>query len=99
MVKPVLGLAAAVGMTLWAGATMSHGCKDARSSLTHLDYYPIRDMRRTVAVLPQKVWLQVPDSLTVPVSGREAMPDPNQLMVHRDEVAARYVDPGAADDS
>ena len=34
---------------LWAGATMNHGCQDLKKSFTHLNYSPIRDMRRTVA--------------------------------------------------
>lgn len=99
MLKLPLGLAAAVAVSLWAGATMNHGCRDVRTSLTRLQYSPIRDMRRTVALAPQKVWLAPPDSLSVPVSGREAMPDANQLMSSRDVIAARYTDPGAADDS
>jgi mono/diheme cytochrome c family protein len=78
---------------------MNHGCQDAIKSLTHLQYSPIRDMRRTVALVPQKVWLAPPESLSVPVSGREWVPEAGQLMSGRDAIAARYADTTAADDS
>ncbi len=99
MLRLPLGLVAAVAATLWAGATLSHGCQDARKSLTQLSYPPIRDMRRSVALLPQKISLRPPDSLSVPVSGRERVPDQNALMSGRDAIAARFKNTSVADDS
>jgi len=93
------GFLAAIGIVLWAGTTTNHGCQDLKTSLTKLSYYPIRDMRRTVALAPQKGSLRPPDSLSVPVSGGERMPDPALLMTSRDLVGARYTSPTAPDDS
>ena len=98
MLKPIL-VVAVIAVAAWAGATTNRGCHDARTSLTQLRYSPIRDMRRTVALLPQKGWLKPPDSLSVPVEGREWMPETNQLMANRGAIAARFVNPVAADDS
>ena len=96
---PRSGLVAVVAVALWAGAAMNHGCRDLKKSLTQLNYYPIRDMRRTVALLPQKTSLRPPDSLSVPVSGRELVPEQSQLMSGRDAIAARFKNPTAPDDS
>ena len=88
---------AAVGA--WAGATMNHGCQDIRTSFTKLEYAPVRDMRRSVALMPNKGTMRPPDSLSVPISGREALPDMAMLISNRAAVAAKYVDSTAADDS
>jgi len=99
MLKLTLGLVAVVAASVWAGATLQHGCRDVTTSFTKLDYYPYRDMRRTVAITPQKVSLRAPDSLAVPVSGREWMPRPDDLLVNRETVGARFRNTVAADDS
>ena len=99
MPVPRLGPLAIVAATLWAGAAMDHGCQDLKQSLTRLSYYPIRDMRRSVALLPQKTSLRPPDSLSVPVGGREVIPEQSQLMSSRDAIAARFKNPAAPDDS
>lgn len=83
----------------WVGASTNHGCRDTATSFTKLSYSPIRDMRRTVAILPNKVTMRPPDSLSVPITGREVMPDPAALLTNRAAYAARYVDSTAADDS
>jgi len=98
MAKLGLGLLVVL-VSAWAGATMQHGCRDVQTSLTHLEYYPIRDMRRTVAITPQKTVMMLPDSMSVPVSGYERAPDPNALLVNRDATAARFVNRVAADTS
>lgn len=79
MVKPVAFLAL---LALWS-ASFQQGCEDTKKSLTHLSYYPIRDMRKTVAVSPQRIaWGSsdtlrfrqwgAPDSLNVPAHGADA---------------------------
>ena len=98
MLKLLIGLMAAVVTTLAAGMSLQNGCKDLRSSVTHLDYYPIRDMRRTVVLNPQKVVTRAPDSLSVPVTGR---PDALQPGFELDRIVATasILNPVAADDS
>lgn len=98
MLKAAAAFLLAATAATWAGATMNHGCKDVRDSFTKLSYPHTRDMRRTVAITPNKVSLRAPESLSVWTGGREAMPDPNALMVNREAMAARYV-ARAADDS
>jgi mono/diheme cytochrome c family protein len=99
MLKLGVGFMVILAAGTWAGATMQRGCKDVQTSLLHLTYPPIRDMRHTVAVLPQKVTVRAPDSLSVPTIGSERAPDPALLMSNRDAAAARFVDDTVADDS
>lgn len=79
MVKPVAFLAL---IALWS-ASFQQGCEDTKKAVTHLSYYPIRDMRQTVAVDPQRIaWGSsdslrfrqwgAPDSLNVPTKGADA---------------------------
>jgi len=62
MLKPlaVLGL-----LALWS-MSAQQGCNDLKKSVTHLKYYPIRDMRQTIAIDPQRTTWGAPDSLAVP---------------------------------
>ena len=83
----------------WAGASMQRGCQDVKTSLTNLMYPSHRDMRRTVALTPQKGVLFTPDSLSVPITGVEREPDMALLMSNRDAVVGRFVDNTATDDS
>ena len=62
-----------------------------RRSATQLRYPAIRDMRASVAIMPQKGVLLLPDSASVPVSGRERDPG-------RDVLAATLVNPTPAAD-
>lgn len=65
-------------MALWS-VSVQQGCNDLKKSVTHLSYYPIRDMRQTIAPDPQRMiwsesgtpvaWGAVPDSLSVPTIG------------------------------
>ena len=77
MLRP---LAAMAFMALWS-VSAQQGCNDLKKSVTHLSYYPIRDMRQTIAPDPQRmiwsekgpvVWGAVPDSLSVPTIGVDA---------------------------
>ncbi len=60
-------------IALWS-VSFQQGCQDVTKSLTHWTYYPIRDMRQTVAIDPQRgdpthpKWIAFrgPDSLAVP---------------------------------
>src|SRR5438093_1015632 len=60
-------------IALWS-VSVQQGCHDLKKSLTHLKYYPIRDMRQTIAIDPQRGdpgdprWtpFRGPDSLAVP---------------------------------
>ena len=55
--------------------SVQHGLQDVIRSWTHLSYYPIRDMRRSVALPPQKVINRLPDEASVPTIGREPVLD------------------------
>ena len=74
MLKPL----AVVGLLALWSMSPQQGCNDLKKSLTHLKYYPIRDMRQTVAPDPQRgiwsergpvTWDGSPDSLSAPTIG------------------------------
>ena len=67
MLKPIAFLAL---LALWS-ASFQQGCQDLKKSVTHLRYYPIRDMRQTVAIGTQRTTWGAPDSLSVPTIGRD----------------------------
>lgn len=71
MLKSALALAAAAVIALFAVPSFQQGAKDAIESLTHLRYYPIRDMRRSVAPAAQKGIYRTPDEASVPTVGKE----------------------------
>lgn len=85
MAKGLISLVLLAFATILAATTVQQGCKDLKSSWVNLDYYPIRDMRRTVVVNPQKVVMLAPDTLSVPVQGRDLdtdyLRDPNHTAV------------------
>ncbi len=68
MLKGV-GLVAIGLLTVFVAGSARQGCQDLLRSATRLRYYPIRDMRYSVAVVPQKDVLLPPDSASVPVGG------------------------------
>jgi len=90
----VLAVVAMIGT-----ASVQKGCGDVRTAFTKLSYEPIRDMRQTVVIDPQKTSLRPPDSLSVPVSGREWMPAHDDLMANREVIGRRFSPTVAADDS
>ena len=67
MLKPIAAIAF---IALWS-VSVQQGCNDLKKSVTHLSYYPIRDMRQTIVLDPQRSAFNVPDSLSVPVHGRD----------------------------
>ena len=85
MLKGLISAVLLVIATMLAASTMSTGFHDVVSAWTKWDYYPIRDMRRTVVVNPQKVVMLPPDTLSVPVQGRDVdndyLRDPNHMAV------------------
>lgn len=82
--------ALAIGLlTLMSLGSARQGVRDAWDAVTHLGYYPYRDMRLTVALKPQKTVHRAPDEASVPVGGREWVTD-------REVLAATLVNPVAA---
>lgn len=92
MLKPVAFLAL---LALWS-ASFQQGCEDVKKSVTHLSYYPVRDMRKTVAVGVQRTTWGAPDSLTVPSIGRDPYRDD---MAPYDVAAPKMVAPASTDES
>jgi len=92
MIKLGIGLLFLAVLSVMTAATVQQGCQDVRRAWTHLDYYPIRDMRHTVVLLPQKGFTRLPDSTSIPVNGRE------REDVDRDVLAATLVNPTLAAD-
>jgi len=90
------GLLLVAFFALWSGATFQRGCKDLTGSVAHLMYFDKRDMRSTVVIVPQKRYLMGPDSLSVPVTGRERW-NAAQEQVERDRLDKSFVVPTAAD--
>lgn len=85
-------IAAALGVLLIGALGPQQGCRDVTRSLTEIVYFPKRDMRSTVALTPNRNPMPLPDSVSVPVGGRETIVD-------RDVLAATLVNPVAATDS
>ena len=99
MLKLTAAVAVVAVVAMAGSASVQKGCGHVRTSFTHLDYYPIRDMRQTVVIDPQKTSLRPPDSLSVPVTGREWMPAHDDLLVNREAIGRRFLPTRAADDS
>ncbi|HEY2953751.1 MAG TPA: cytochrome c [Candidatus Eisenbacteria bacterium] len=94
MPRYALGLLGIVVLTIFTATTAKQGCQDLIRAHTHLSYYPIRDMRTSVGVAPQKIVMRAPDDASVPTTGRdvpgeEPPYEKNQLRLN----------PVAADDS
>ena len=91
MLKSLLALLAAAFLAMFALPGARQGLRDVVSAFTHLNYYPIRDMRRSVALAPQKVVNRLPDEASVPTSGRE-------IVLDRDVAAETLRNPVASSD-
>jgi mono/diheme cytochrome c family protein len=91
MLKGTLALVVATILTLFAVPSFQQGAKDAINSLTHLRYYPYRDMRRSVALAPQKLVYRGPDEASVPTIGKE-------IELDRDVAAEKLHNPIPASD-
>ena len=60
-----------VVLVLFSIGTVRQGLEDAKQAVTHLEYYPYRDMRRSVSVTPNHTTLRGPDAESVPTTGKE----------------------------
>jgi mono/diheme cytochrome c family protein len=89
MLKGTIALVCAGFLALFATPSVQQGVRDVVKSLTHLSYYPVRDMRRSVALAPQKTIHRLPDEASVPTVGREPVMD-------RDVAAEKLRNPVAA---
>ena len=94
MLKLMFGLAWAVATVLATSTGLGTGCQDGKTSFTKLDYPPIRDMRNTVAIDPQKDVMRGPDTLSVPLSGH----DPVIGLAELTTTAARLRNPTPSSD-
>lgn len=92
MLKPAAVIAL---IALWS-VSVQRGCNDLKKSVTHLSYYPIRDMRQTIVLDPQRSTFNVPDSLSIPVQGRDVYRDD---AVPYDVAGAKLVAPPATEQS
>ena len=92
MLRSLLALVLAAFVTLFAVPSFQQGLKDAINSLTHLRYYPIRDMRKSVALAPQKGIYRTPDEASVPTTGKE-------IAIDRDVAAETLRNPIPTDDA
>ena len=92
MLRSVLALIAAAILALFPVPSVQQGFKDAWNSITHLSYYPIRDMRRSVAPAAQKGIYRTPDDASVPTTGRE-------LAIDRDLAAETLRNPIPSSDA
>ena len=99
MLKLTASVAVVAVVAMAGAASVQKGCGDIRTSFTQLNYYPVRDMRQTVVIDPQKTSLRAPDSLAVPVTGREWMPAHDALMTNREAIGRRFTPTVVADDS
>jgi mono/diheme cytochrome c family protein len=97
MNKPILAIAAVV-MVIFSLGTVKQGLDDAYNAVTHLNYYPIRDMRRSVAIVPNHTSLRGPDPESVPVTGKELSYGLESIELAT-KLGATLKNPVAADDS
>lgn len=76
---------------------LGDGCGDVKRSADIWKGYPkYRDMRHTIVLAPQKIVTRPPDSLSVPITGREPeVPAGDARML----LTARMVNPVASSDS
>jgi mono/diheme cytochrome c family protein len=95
MVKIAYGLSVLVFVVLAAAGGLGDGCKDVKQSFEPR-YWRYRDMRRTVALAPQKVVTRAPDSLSVPITGTEPEIPVGDVRL---AVTAKMVNPVAPSDS
>src|SRR5437867_1586406 len=66
-----LGAIIGLMLVIFSLGTVKQGLDDAWNSITHLKYFPIRDMRKSVVIIPNHTSLRGPDAESVPVTGKE----------------------------
>lgn len=97
MIKLLAGGVIGVVMVLFNLGSCQQGLKDGMQALTRLNYYEIRDMRRTISMVPNHGPTRGPDPESVPVGGKELTYGLEGI-----ELATRYdavQNPMASDDS
>lgn len=104
MLKSAAGVVVFAVLTILTASTVQRGCHDAMNSISHWSYYPIRDMRKSVAIMPQKGVLRPPDSTSVSYRAIDLPPvgPSGQHLAGLDLtnfLAATLVNPVASDDS
>jgi mono/diheme cytochrome c family protein len=85
-------------LVLFSLGTVRQGLDDAWDSITHWRYYPIRDMRRSVVIIPNHTSLRGPDAESVPVTGKELTYGLESVELAT-KLGAMLHNPVAADDS
>jgi len=85
MLKGAISVVLLAFAIMLTASTMNVGLHDVISAWTKWDYYLVRDMRRTVVINPQKDAVLAPDSISVPIQGRDLdadyLHDPNHTAV------------------
>jgi mono/diheme cytochrome c family protein len=66
-----LGAIVGVLLLVFSIGGVRKGLDDAFRSLTHLNYYEYRDMRRSVALIPMHKVMMAPSPESVPTTGKE----------------------------
>ncbi len=100
MLKAAFGLVGTALVSLVFSFSSQSGCKDLRSSTTHLPYYDKRDMRNTVVLDPARGFLRDADTTAVPTTGVDRPPAGVMVSAEdRDAFAAKFVNPQTPDDS
>src|SRR6185436_12543115 len=92
MLKAAIGAVALAVLTMMIASTTQQGCQDVKRAWTHLDYYPVRDMRYSIVLKPQRTPSLLPDTLSVAMGAHEAPFD-------RARLEATFTNPMAASDS
>src|SRR5437867_13122612 len=100
MLKAAFGLVGTALVSLVFSFSSQSGCKDLRSSTTHLPYYDKPDMRTTVVLDPARGFLRDADTTAIPTTGVERPPAGGMVAAEaRAAVAARSVTARSPDDS
>src|SRR6185503_7611504 len=88
----------AIFMVMTNIGSIANGVRDATVALTHLTYWPIRDMRTSVGFVPQHKAMLAPPEGSVPRSGKERTYGLEGIEL-AERNAATLVNPIASDDS
>ena len=93
-------MAAVIGavLVIFTLGTFRQGLDDAWNSITHWRYYPYRDMRRSVVIVPNHTVLRTPDVESVPVTGKELSYGLEGVELAT-KLGGTLINPAAADDS
>ena len=93
-----LGAILGLVLVIFSLGTVKQGLDDAWNAVTHLKYYPIRDMRKSVVIIPNHTSLRGPDPESVPVTGKEVTYGLEMIDLAT-KLGATLHNPQAADDS